>query len=56
MLKLKLPLFLMLMVVILAGCSTSMMDEPVTLLNQDNQEISFPQEKPTLFFFITTYT
>lgn len=31
-------------------------DGPVTLLDHNFKEVTFPQEKPTLFFFLTTYT
>jgi len=50
-------LFLLLVsAIVIAGCGTDKLSEPTTLLNQDQQEVTFPQEKPTLFFFITTYT
>jgi hypothetical protein len=29
--------------------------EPITLLNHEQKEVTFPLEKPTVFFFITTY-
>ncbi|MGI8383934.1 hypothetical protein [Robertmurraya sp. P23] len=41
---------------LLSGCGTEKMDGKLALLDQDNKEVTFPQEKPTLFFFITTYT
>lgn len=31
-------------------------DEPITLFDQNKKEVTFPLEKPTLFFFLTTYT
>ncbi len=49
-------LLLLIFAVILAGCGSTKLDEPMTLLNQDKQEVTFPQDKPALFFFITTYT
>ncbi|MBX0314721.1 hypothetical protein [Planococcus glaciei] len=54
--KLKLLLLLLISAVVISGCGTEKMSEPTTLLNQDKQEVAFPQEKPVLFFFITTYT
>ncbi|MRH44615.1 hypothetical protein GH741_18370 [Aquibacillus halophilus] len=49
-------LLILITAVILAGCSSANTSEPMTLLNQDKEKVTFPQEKPTLFFFITTYT
>ncbi|WP_449537559.1 hypothetical protein [Ferdinandcohnia sp. Marseille-Q9671] len=54
--KLKLLLLFMISAIVLSGCGSNQISEPITLLNQDKVEVSFPQEKPTLFFFITTYT
>ncbi|GAM15664.1 hypothetical protein [Mesobacillus selenatarsenatis] len=54
--KSKIVLFMLLSVLVLAGCGQTKLEGNMTLLNQDNDEITFPQEKPTLFFFITTYT
>jgi hypothetical protein len=54
--KSKIILFMLLSVLILAGCGQTKLEGNMTLLNQDKDEINFPQEKPTLFFFITTYT
>lgn len=31
-------------------------DLPITLLDHEENEVTFPLEKPTLFFFLTTYT
>lgn len=43
---------------ITAACGANGMKtgEPVKLKNQDGKEVTFPREKPVLFFFITTYT
>ncbi|WP_179107215.1 hypothetical protein [Sediminibacillus massiliensis] len=54
--RLKVTFLVMVVVMILAGCGQSQLDEPVTLKNQDDQAVTFPMEKPVLFFFITTYT
>ncbi|MDR7078329.1 hypothetical protein J2Y03_003379 [Neobacillus niacini] len=43
-------------VLILPACGQKTLNEPMTLLNQDQKEVTFPSEKPTVFFFITTYT
>jgi hypothetical protein len=31
-------------------------DGPITLLDHNSKEVTFPLEKPTLFFYLTTYT
>ncbi|MFC4321604.1 lipoprotein [Litchfieldia salsa] len=54
--KKKIMLLLVLIVLVLAGCGQKQIEESITLLDQNNNEVSFPQDKPTLFFFITTYT
>ncbi|MDN7242395.1 hypothetical protein QWY14_11330 [Planococcus sp. N028] len=54
--KFKMLLLLLISVVVISGCGSDKMSEPTTLLNQNGEEVTFPQEKPTLFFFITTYT
>jgi hypothetical protein len=54
--KLKLFLLLLISVLFLAACGDKKLDKSITLLNQNKEEISFPLEKPTLFFFITSYT
>jgi hypothetical protein len=41
---------------LVTGCGEKQLDESITLLNQNKEEISFPLEKPALFFFITSYT
>jgi hypothetical protein len=43
-------------VLVLSACGQKTISEPITLLTQDQQEVTFPQDKPTIFFFITTYT
>jgi hypothetical protein len=30
-------------------------NEPITLLSQEQKEVTFPLDKPAVFFFITTY-
>ncbi|WP_213371111.1 hypothetical protein [Mesobacillus boroniphilus] len=52
----KIVLFMLLSVLVLAACGQTKLEGNMTLLNQDREEITFPEEKPTLFFFITTYT
>ena len=43
-------------ILVLSACGQKSLSEPITLLNQDQQEVTFPLEKPTVFFFITSYT
>ncbi|MDQ0268277.1 hypothetical protein [Cytobacillus purgationiresistens] len=52
----KLLLLLIATLFVVAGCSSKGMDNSITLQNHENNDVSFPQEKPVLFFFITTYT
>ncbi|WP_186763942.1 hypothetical protein [Planomicrobium sp. CPCC 101079] len=54
--KFKMLLLLLISAIAISGCGTDKASGSTTLLNQDQQEVTFPQEKPTLFFFITTYT
>ncbi|MDL4843253.1 hypothetical protein [Aquibacillus rhizosphaerae] len=54
--KSKLILMLLMTVLVLSACGKEEQGESMTLLDQENSEIAFPQDKPTLFFFITTYT
>lgn len=54
--KLKIFLLLLISVLFLSACGDKKLNDSITLLNQDKEEISFPLEKPTLFFFITSYT
>jgi hypothetical protein len=54
--KLKLLVFFFIAVLVLSACGQKTLSEPITLHNQDQKEVNFPLEKPTVFFFITTYT
>ncbi|WP_175384450.1 hypothetical protein [Bacillus sp. FJAT-27225] len=54
--KTKLSFLLIILVLILSACGKEKIEGSMTLLNQNKEEISFPQDKPTLFFFLTTYT
>lgn len=54
--KFKLLIPLIILAIILAGCGTDGMSDSVSLLDHNGEEVTFPQENPTLFFFITTYT
>ncbi|MBM6616500.1 hypothetical protein [Bacillus suaedaesalsae] len=40
----------------LAGCGNETAEEPMTLKNQEGEEVTLPTGKPVLFFFMTTYT
>jgi major membrane immunogen (membrane-anchored lipoprotein) len=54
--KTKIVGLLVSILLLLSACGQEKMDGTMTLLDQNNKEVTFPQEKPTLFFFITTYT
>ena len=54
--KLRIFLIVAAAMLVLAACGTKTIDESVTLLDEENNEVNFPQEKPVLFFFMTTYT
>ena len=49
-------LSLILLIFLLAACGQKGLEEPVTLINHEEKEVTLPQEKPVLFFFLTTYT
>lgn len=54
--KPKIIVLFLISLLTLSACGPKTLSEPITLLTQDQKEITFPQEKPTVFFFITTYT
>jgi hypothetical protein len=54
--KLRIFLIVAAAMLVLAACGTKTIDESVTLLDEENNEVNFPQEKPVLLFFMTTYT
>ncbi|MEH7253253.1 hypothetical protein V7111_14090 [Neobacillus niacini] len=41
---------------VLSACGQKTLGEPITLLNNKQEEVTFPLEKPTVFFFLTSYT
>ncbi len=41
---------------VLSAFEKRTLTEPITLLNHEQKEVIFPLEKPTVFFFITTYS
>ncbi|WP_428908364.1 lipoprotein [Niallia sp. Krafla_26] len=43
-------------ILLLVACGQKGLAEPVTLLDHEKKEVTFPPEKPTVFFFLTTYT
>jgi ABC-type Fe3+-hydroxamate transport system substrate-binding protein len=53
--KLKFSFILIIMMLVLSACGSKGLEEPMTLSNQDGTKVTFPQEKPTVFFFITSY-
>jgi len=54
--KLKFFIPFLISILVLAACGQDKMEESITLLNQDNEEVTFPTGDPVVFFFITTYT
>ena len=54
--KLKIFLIVAAAMLVLAACGPKTIEESITLLDHENNEVSFPQEKPVLLFFMTTYT
>lgn len=54
--KIKILLMFVSIMLLLTACGPKKFDESITLLDHENNEVTFPQEKPVLFFFITTYT
>jgi ABC-type glycerol-3-phosphate transport system substrate-binding protein len=54
--KLKIILIVLATALLLAACGSKSIDESVTLLDHEKKEVTFPKDKPVLFFFITTYT
>jgi protein involved in sex pheromone biosynthesis len=54
--KLKIFLLVTAAMLVLAACGPKTIDESVTLLDHENNKVTFPQEKPVLLFFMTTYT
>lgn len=54
--KRKLLFVFVVLIVFLTACGQKGINGNVTLLDHENNEVTFPQEKPVLLFFITTYT
>jgi peroxiredoxin len=54
--KLKLWLIAAVAVFLLAACGQKSIDESITLHDHENNEVTIPQDKPVLLFFITTYS
>ncbi|WHX98238.1 hypothetical protein [Neobacillus sp. DY30] len=54
--KTKVLVFFFIAVLVLTACGQKALSEPITLHNQNGKEVTFPLEKLTVFFFITTYT
>jgi ABC-type Fe3+-hydroxamate transport system substrate-binding protein len=48
-------LFLM-AILVLSACGKKTISESITLSDQNGNDVTFPQEQPTVFFFMTTYT
>lgn len=54
--KRKLVFVFVVLILLLTACGQKGVNNPVTLRDHENNEVTFPQEEPVLFFFITTYT
>lgn len=52
--KIKVVVLLTTFLLLLTACGQGKI-ESVTLVDQHENEVTFPLEKPTLFFFITSY-
>jgi len=53
--KFKLWLIAAAAVLLLAACGQKGIEGSVTLHDHENNEVTIPQDKPVLLFFITTY-
>ncbi|MGN7175163.1 hypothetical protein [Cytobacillus sp. SAFR-174] len=51
--KKKLMFLLAIVFLVLTACGK---DQTIALKDQSGNEVAFPQDKPSVFFFITTYT
>jgi hypothetical protein len=54
--KYRVIVLFVLSILVLSACGQKTLNDPITLLTQDREEVTFPLEKPTVFFFITSYT
>ncbi|MEH7248893.1 lipoprotein [Neobacillus niacini] len=54
--KQRIIFLFLLSILVLTACGQKTLSKPITLLNHEQEEITFPLEKPTVFFFITSYT
>ncbi|SEM59476.1 hypothetical protein SAMN05192533_1045 [Mesobacillus persicus] len=43
-------------ILFLAACGQTGLEKPITLVDQNNEEVEFPTGEPVVFFFITSYT
>ncbi|KAF0817353.1 MULTISPECIES: hypothetical protein [unclassified Cytobacillus] len=41
---------------VLTGCGKDQSQDTIALKDHNGKEVAFPQDKPSIFFFITTYT
>jgi major membrane immunogen (membrane-anchored lipoprotein) len=54
--KKKLMFIFAIVLLVLTGCGKDQTEETMALKNHSGKEVAFPQDKPSVFFFITTYT
>lgn len=49
-------MFFLITALVLSACGAGKLNDSVTLVTQNNEEVSFPTGEPVVFFFITSYT
>ncbi|MBY6053559.1 hypothetical protein LG291_13000 [Cytobacillus firmus] len=54
--KKKFMFLLAIVLIVLTACGKDQAQEPIALKDQSGNVVAFPQDKPSIFFFITTYT
>jgi hypothetical protein len=52
----KVFISLIILILTITACGKQEMNGKITLLDHEGNEVLFPQDKPTVFFFMTTYT
>lgn len=54
--KSRIMVLFLIAIFVLSACGQKTLSEPITLLNNKMEEVTFPLEKPTVFFFLTSST
>ena len=52
--KYKILVFIVMVMMLLTACGQNTIEQSLTLRDQNENEVTFPSDTPTLFFFITT--